>query len=547
MINLNVCKILIFSIICINTAVANLADSIVFTPIPSYSTVHLPFKQANIQTCVVNGTVTIFLNSPGDTIMGLENNRGAIKEVFRDQTLNQADVVFGCNKYSTGSYKYVYLSDQSLYMATDGVKESMAGTFTNLIRSTSKNDVWAIARGALNTYYWIAIRDEIEKVAQMDIPAGEYFAVHSSLNHASIVSLTTHNHTSKTAEYYICDTDTTDILSSSVDIFFPLNPAPNLKVIEHQQENWICGTELASAVTRLTTITTNTSGRVYDSYEDAQFLDVAILGTNYDTGVVALATGIYGPYTILVHIWNFGGQMDLITTFTIGINNSLSVPDPSVIRDFFSLVRLDDNTAQLIYVLDGVLYGRLISLNGSISGWNDLVVSDSTVTTVESSIILSSLILEQNSKLIVQEGAILQVSGCAVFNGTLLLVLSNETIQILRNSSVTIDVIQYTCLDGTFSEIGVDGDPDLKDCEKLIGNPSYSPSLLAITVSIDNSQCNLQGQSPMSVESNADNTALIAGVVAGGGCVLVVGILLLAFYFSPIRQKVFPYAKKPPQ
>jgi hypothetical protein len=232
---------------------------------------------------------------------------------------------------------------------------------------------------------------------------------------------------------------------------------------------------------------------------------------------------------ISVFLWDSAGQMALLE-----LPFHLTVEPITLRLDCIDLLRLSDTKAQLTISADNKIYAYDLNITGTKVSVPDVLVEE--VLLVNSSTTVGNLTLGENSTIIINEGAVITVTGCASLDGILQVVLKNETVAEILLNGVEILVMEVTCRLGDFNEIKVQSDHELKDCEKWVAKPVYSPTQLNLVISIET-------ESGCSGGNNIDMTGLIIGVVIGGA-VLIVGILLLAFYCSPIREKVFPYARE---
>ncbi len=195
--------------------------------------------------------------------------------------------------------------------------------------------------------------------------------------------------------------------------------------------------------------------------------------------------------------------------------------------------RANDTYAELYLAADGMV--RVFGLSVIGKTYQTVVVID--ILQVNASTVIGDLVLNENSTLVINDGVVLTINGCATLNGTLVVVLSNgSTVQVLNNGAIDVLVLELACRDGDFNEIVIKSDYDLPGCDEWSAKPNYSPTQLTLTVSV--TKC-IEDNVPPGV----DYTGLIIGVTIGG-VALIVGIILLAFYFSPLRAKVFPYSRK---
>jgi hypothetical protein len=254
-----------------------------------------------------------------------------------------------------------------------------------------------------------------------------------------------------------------------------------------------------------------------------------MIGMGKDNSTLLLAY-IYLTGQVFVALWD--------STATIGFapkDLSLQVDVSSMSNEPIGLFRVNDTHAELYLAFKSqiIKYSLHVVGDNSTSGYEDVIVVDTLL--VNASTVVGDLILGENSTLVINDGAVITVSGCATLNGTLVIVLNNGTIQqVFSNGSINIVVMELVCRDGDFNEIQIQG--DLGDCYDWNADPNYSPTQLTLVISTTNN-----GWCP--VDYIPDYTGLIIGVVIGGAA-LVVGILLLSLYFSPLRAKVFPYARK---
>lgn len=253
-----------------------------------------------------------------------------------------------------------------------------------------------------------------------------------------------------------------------------------------------------------------------------------MVGMGKDNSTLLLAY-IYLTGEVWIGLWD--------STATVGFaakDLGLRVDVIKLKNEPIGLFRVNDSHAEL-YIASGSVVSKyvlnVVGDNSTGPTYEDVIVVD--VLVVNASTIVENLTLSGNSTLVLNEGAVITVKGCATLNGTLVIVLSNGTIQQVVNNNGTVNllVMEVACRNGDFNEIQIQG--DLPDCYEWSTDPSYSPTQLTLVISTQN-DCEID---------TMDYTGLIIGVVIGGA-VLVVGILLLSFYFSPLREKVFPYARK---
>lgn len=103
--------------------------------------------------------------------------------------------------------------------------------------------------------------------------------------------------------------------------------------------------------------------------------------------------------------------------------------------------------------------------------------------------------------------------------------------QVILNDTL---LLAYACRDGEFNQLVLQGDVD--PCKEY--QLSYTPTSMSIIIN-NNNLCSVNGPS-----SPDTFPGWAIAVIVVGGLIIVAGILVLALYYSPIREKVFPYAKK---
>lgn len=140
-----------------------------------------------------------------------------------------------------------------------------------------------------------------------------------------------------------------------------------------------------------------------------------------------------------------------------------------------------------------------------------------------------------NSTVTITADGTITVTGldCVQFNGKLIVEIDYKKLNLTYNELV---LMYYSCFNSSFNNVEFNqiNQPQCIKDAGLKPEIKYSPAQLSIVLPKED-RC---GSSSGSLPDWA------IAVIVVGALIIVTGILLLALYCSPVREKVFPYAKK---
>ncbi len=161
------------------------------------------------------------------------------------------------------------------------------------------------------------------------------------------------------------------------------------------------------------------------------------------------------------------------------------------------------------------------------------------VVSVNSSVTVEDLNLNQTTVLVISNEAVVTVTNCASLAGTLKYVLSQPQYEeLIANNTLDVLVLLTQCANGSFDAIEIVAENNQDDCLTFTGKPNKDPAQLTLLITTQQSvDCGQVIDEPL-----LPIGAIIGIVVGCAGAVTL--IIVLALYFSPVREKVFPYANR---